>query len=192
MTSSFTPLKGFGPGDEQDWAANLGALSWDDSSIVFTKRDLIEFLRRTGVTVDPNWKNVKDIPRFAKVGQKIDTGEAPPESSTSTSTAAPSSGPVQGGFKPTRRVRQTPGGLSTLNIFGESDDTPPFPPAARTTSANVSEPPTSDDVIEEQQPAAGADQAEPLPTREAPRPSRRVRDFPGGKDSINEIFADRP
>jgi len=64
MTSSFTPLKGFGAGDEQDWAANLGALSWDDSSIVFTKRDLIEFLRRVGVTVDPNWKNVKEIPRM--------------------------------------------------------------------------------------------------------------------------------
>jgi len=132
---------------------------------------------------------------FAKVGQKLDTGEAPPEPSTPTSTAASSSGPVQGGFKPTRRVRQTPGGLSTLNIFGESDDTPPFPPAARTTSTKVSEPPTSDDVIEEQQPeapAAAADQAEPLATREAPRPSRRVRELPGGKDSINDIFADRP
>jgi len=188
MTSSFTPLKGFGPADEQDWTANLGMLNWDDSSIVFTKRNLVEFLRRVGVTVDPSWKNMKEIPRYAKLGQKLDTAGTPLEPSASTSSAAPSSGPVQGGFKPSRRVRQNPGGITTLNIFGESDESPPFPPATQATSPKASEPPTSDNAIEEQE--GSANKEESVASHEGPRPSRRVREVPGGKDSINDILGD--
>ncbi|KAF8321805.1 hypothetical protein DL93DRAFT_2051379, partial [Clavulina sp. PMI_390] len=137
----FTPKPGFSASDEKDWKANLGMLDWDNSSIVFTKRELVDFLRYVGVTVDPNWTNVSKIPRYAKIGKALAAGAAsdsavgaensPMPASTSASPAAEKASSLsleeaapaqqgQAGFRPTRRVREIPGGKDSINsIFGD-------------------------------------------------------------------------
>ncbi|KAF7984066.1 hypothetical protein HWV62_17616 [Athelia sp. TMB] len=60
---TFTPSATFDPTKEKDWQANLGMLDWDTTKIVFTKRSLLEFLKSTGTTVDPNFTNLSKLPR---------------------------------------------------------------------------------------------------------------------------------
>ncbi|KAF7359514.1 hypothetical protein MSAN_01294400 [Mycena sanguinolenta] len=43
--STFTPTSPVNMSNERDWANNLGMLDWDSTSIVFTKRTLMEFLK---------------------------------------------------------------------------------------------------------------------------------------------------
>ncbi|KAK7693101.1 hypothetical protein QCA50_002667 [Cerrena zonata] len=177
---TFTPSDAIDMSKERDWAANLGMLDWDNTSIVFTKRTLIEFLKYTGTTVDTNFTNISKLPRYAKFGKITGEEETTPAAAEASSAAAtttataPPATTIDSGFKPSRRVRTAPGG-PTHNIFGgDSDDdalaaAPPRPAAqptvASTTTASAAE-----------------------PERPAFIPSRKVREPPGGRDSIADIL----
>ncbi|KAF8168725.1 hypothetical protein BJ912DRAFT_862568, partial [Pholiota molesta] len=118
--SRFTPSTIIDMSKERDWPASLGMLDWDNSSIVFTKRSLIEFLKYTGTTVDTNFSNISKLPRYAKFGKLSENSngtaaEIAGSVATSTSTTEGSD------FIPTRRVRTVPGGPQT-DIFAPADE----------------------------------------------------------------------
>ncbi|KAJ7940900.1 hypothetical protein B0H13DRAFT_1940573 [Mycena leptocephala] len=177
----------------KDWAANLGMLDWDSTSIIFTKRSLMEFLKYTGTTVDTNFANIQKLPRYATFGKIADTN--------SDSPAAPSvaSGSVAGSpsadFKPTRRVRELPGGPRT-NIFADEDVPDALSMAPPKAKSATSEIPSSSPVVDA--PAAAADEKEEKTEGNATtgtgiKPSRRVREAPGGNSSLQSIWgSDEP
>ncbi|KAI0073402.1 hypothetical protein K474DRAFT_1666638 [Panus rudis PR-1116 ss-1] len=192
--------------NERNWAANLGMLDWDNTRIVFTKRSLIEFLKYTGTTVDTNYTNIQKLPRYAKFGKITGLDEAEPNqqlSATAVSSAASD-------FKPTRRVRTAPGG-ETHDIFGtyaDDDDVLSQAPRATATSSqpSQSQPETKNEGEENKGTEADTSSAtirrKPTgntsssfwdPTPEEPvkpafKPSRRVREMPGGRDSIADLL----
>ncbi|OSC97659.1 hypothetical protein PYCCODRAFT_1440042 [Trametes coccinea BRFM310] len=200
--ATYTPSDAIDMSKERDWPANLGMLDWDNTSIVFTKRSLVEFLKYAGVTVDPNFTNIQKLPRYAKFGKisgetatvNADEGSA---GSESAATAVQESS-VAGDFKPTRRVRDPPGGV-THRIFGDLQDddvlatAPPKPSTAAPVALHAE---TKENV------AAAAENRPETKTRtssvaglwDAPKrddgfkPTRRVREMPGGKDSISGLF----
>ncbi|OAX33658.1 hypothetical protein K503DRAFT_775391 [Rhizopogon vinicolor AM-OR11-026] len=170
MTSTFTPSQAVDMSKEKDWPVNLGMLDWDTTSIVFTKRSLVEFLKYTGTTVDPGFGNIQKLPRYAKFGKLTSTGEEPAATITSPtvpltgngrllaeeftddalSTAPPPPEDTQSEldaadrFIPTRRVRTRPGGhdsISTLFVDNSKDEE--FVPTRR-----VRQRPGGDDNIE--------------------------------------------
>ncbi|KAI6036658.1 hypothetical protein BKA83DRAFT_4166117 [Pisolithus microcarpus] len=65
----FTPSRDVDMTKEKDWPLNLGMLDWDSTKIVFTKRSLVEFLKYAGVTVDPGFTNIQKLPRYAQFGK---------------------------------------------------------------------------------------------------------------------------
>ncbi|RDX45481.1 hypothetical protein OH76DRAFT_1408058 [Lentinus brumalis] len=124
-TSSFTPSDAIDLSKERDWPAQIGMLDWDNTNIVFTKRSLLEFLKYAGVTVDTNFTNIQKLPRYAQFGKLsggANTNELPAAGTTSsTTTTTPSPSAPASDFKPTRRVREPPGG-SHANIFNFNGD----------------------------------------------------------------------
>jgi len=175
MTSTFTPSNVVDVSKEKDWPMNLGMLDWDSTSIVFTKRSFVEFLKYTGTTVDPGFGNIQKLPRYAKFG-KLTSNEGEPvapvtsptalsptgngrllaeeftDDALSTAPPPPTTESAQSGpevvdeFKPTRRVRTQPGGRDSIsNLFG------------------------------------GESQDRFVPTR-------KVRQRPGGEDNIEGLF----
>ncbi|KAI9056837.1 hypothetical protein FKP32DRAFT_1598722 [Trametes sanguinea] len=187
---------------ERDWPANLGMLDWDNTSIVFTKRSLIEFLKYAGVTVDPNFTNIQKLPRYAKFGKiSGETAAANAEEGSAGSESAAAAAQESsdaGDFKPTRRVRDPPGG-ATHRIFGDLQDDDVLasaPPKPSTTAPVALHAETKENV------AAEAENRPETKTRtssvaglwDAPKkddgfkPTRRVREMPGGKDSISGLF----
>ncbi|KAG1756237.1 uncharacterized protein EDB91DRAFT_1091375 [Suillus paluster] len=179
MTSTFTPSQAVDMSKEKDWSMNLGMLDWDATSIVFTKRSLVEFLKYTGTTVDPGFSNIQKLPRYAKFGKLTSTEEQSPEMVTSPtvsssennrllaeeftddalSTAPPPPKQAQTSsqgnpnavdeFKPTRRVRTRPGGHDSIGNLFSDDSDEP--------------------------------KAQFIPTR-------KVRQRPGGDDNIEGLF----
>jgi len=106
----FIPSEGFDTSQERDWAATLGVLDWDKTSVVFTKRDLVEFLRHVGVTVDTDWRNISRLPRYASIGRfdgPLPAADEKKDTASASLVPESNSPPVQaaGGFKPSRRVR---------------------------------------------------------------------------------------
>ncbi|KAF9459551.1 hypothetical protein BDZ94DRAFT_1005173 [Collybia nuda] len=185
MSSSFTPSGVVDMTKEKDWPANLGMLDWDSTSIVFTKRSLMEFLKYAGTTVDPNFTNIAKLPRYAKF-------DAP-------------AGPLND-FKPSRRVRMVPGGPhSNIFDFDTDDDALSLAPLRPATPDKT--PPAPAVALEEE---SGIDFGTSFkPSRRVRtnpggnstmsnfwdpaevdqfKPTRRVRQGPGGQDNINEIF----
>ncbi|KAI0807001.1 hypothetical protein C8Q74DRAFT_1225371 [Fomes fomentarius] len=200
--ASFTPSSAIDPSKERDWAAQLGMLDWDSTNIVFTKRTLLEFLKYAGVTVDTNFTNIQKLPRYAQFG-KI-SGEVSSVQSSADTSPGPSAAALTAvsDFKPTRRVRDPPGGV-THNIFGnghEADDgalagAPSKPSAAGASPATEFKPEGETADESNNRPRAkhtnssgvgglwaASDDAEEF------KPTRRVRERPGGKDSISELF----
>ncbi|KAF9232971.1 hypothetical protein BU15DRAFT_54467, partial [Melanogaster broomeanus] len=141
----FTPSTAIDMSKEKDWPMNIGMMDWDNTKIVLTKRSLMEFLKQIGVTVDPGFVTIQKLPRYAQFGTLTanpdadgTTTEVPssakPEAqrifeeeftddALSTAPPPPTNNSAEsGGFKPTRRVRTTPGGVDSMgSIF--SDDT---------------------------------------------------------------------
>ncbi|KAI5124029.1 hypothetical protein M0805_003860 [Coniferiporia weirii] len=166
---------------ERDWAANIGMMDWDTTSIVFTKRSLIEFLKYTGTTVDPNFVNISKLPKYAKFG-KITSEEVEAETDADAeATLAEAEGAASGpggasDFRPSRRVRTTPGG-PTSNIFeAESPDDA------------LSQAPSLGGAVEVPQSADNNNVDEADRVHAATRPSRRVRTAPGGEDSLAKLW----
>ncbi|KAM5535564.1 hypothetical protein V8D89_010731 [Ganoderma adspersum] len=220
---SFTPSAAFDPSKERDWPAQLGApcpripqqscsnlptlagmLDWDNTNIVFTKRTLLEFLKYAGVTVDTNFTNIQKLPRYAQFGKFATTST--PEvvaPSTNAAPAAPdASSTAPADFKPTRRVREAPGGF-THDIFGSSADddalsrAPPNPVSGTSEQAQApavetnadSEPAPAPAQRKKSNNSSGIASLWDAPDEsEAFKPTRRVREMPGGKDSISGLF----
>ncbi|KAG6833191.1 hypothetical protein H0H87_010254 [Tephrocybe sp. NHM501043] len=156
-------------------------LDWDSTNIVFTKRTLIEFLKYTGTTVDPNFTNIAKLPRYAKFGKITEdpsplsaTGDANQVSGVPSST----SGAVDD-FKPTRRVRTVPGGPHSDIFGGEVED-----------DALASAPPRQ--LVHEDSPATSITaetlDEDGLDFGNGFKPSRRVRTTPGGPSSMANLW----
>ncbi|PAV24390.1 hypothetical protein PNOK_0145800 [Pyrrhoderma noxium] len=177
-SQTFTPSDAIDVNKEKDWAANIGMMDWDSTSIVFTKRSLIEFLKYTGITVDTNFTNISKLPRYAKFG-KI-SGSVTQTSGDFSATSAGNEASTDSSFRPTRKVRTVPGGPSS-GLFEEE-----FPDDALSqapSQSKVSEEPSNVTSSEENEKADD----EP-PNYGGIRPSRRVRTIPGGKDSIGALL----
>ncbi|EIW60726.1 uncharacterized protein TRAVEDRAFT_146360 [Trametes versicolor FP-101664 SS1] len=193
MSSSpvtFTPSNTIDMDKERDWPANLGMLDWDSTSVVFTKRSLLEFLKYAGITVDPNFTNIQKLPRYATFGKLSgDASAAPDASSAGTEAAATAAAPAQevppvSDFKPTRRVRDPPGGRQH-NIFDdvvEEDALSGAPPKAGDVAADAPRNRRTTSV------AGLWDAPDNTSNNSGFKPTRRVREIPGGKDSISGLF----
>ncbi|KAJ6546429.1 hypothetical protein DFH09DRAFT_1171026 [Mycena vulgaris] len=173
--SSFIPTFPVNMENERDWAANLGMLDWDGTSIIFTKRSLMEFLKYTGTTVDTNFANIQKLPRYVKFGKIADSAiDSPAAATVASGSAAPS---PSSDFKPTRRVRELPGGPRN-NIFADED----VPDALSLAPLKVESAAT----VVSSSPAVGSGSAATSSTEF--KPTRRVRELPGGPRT--DIFAD--
>ncbi|KAJ3548435.1 hypothetical protein NMY22_g1269 [Coprinellus aureogranulatus] len=187
MTSTFTPSTVVDHAKEKEWQSALGMLDWDNTSIVFTKRSLIEFLKYTGTTVDTNFNNIAKLPRYAKFGKISEpTGASAEATAEDGNNVSASTSTTSGGFKPTRRVREPPGGAHS-NIFGGAEDeddalanAPPRPEVQRNEPARAQVPAAAQPEEEEEE------QGLALPS--AMKPSRRVREIPGGKDHLSNFW----
>ncbi|QRV99912.1 hypothetical protein RhiJN_27931 [Ceratobasidium sp. AG-Ba] len=184
--ATYTPVKVVDD-NPKDWGYKIGLMDWDDTKIVFTKRGLVNYLKSLDVTVDTNSSQLSKLPRYAEFG-KVSGLETEPAPAEATAPAAQdstrtSASPADSGWIPTRRVRTAPGGAQTFS-FGDDE-----PAGATASRATVPEP-------------APQAQAEPAPAAAKPeyrvvdndgnifKPTRRVRDNPGGKDSIASLFSD--
>ncbi|KIM48951.1 hypothetical protein M413DRAFT_438128 [Hebeloma cylindrosporum] len=206
MSSTFTPSAVVDISKERDWPADLGMLDWDNTSIVFTKRTLVEFLKYTGTTVDTNFNNIAKLPGYAKFGKLSATDsedQANVELDSTTTTDE---------FVPSRRVRTAPGGPHT-DIFAHDDEgdalskAPPkvgvaevtlpandaavgvSPPEEEEEGINFSSLPMPSRRVREN--AGGHSNLSNFWDAEEPtqfKPTRRVRQGPGGHDSISGIF----
>jgi len=209
MPSTFTPSDAVNMSNEREWAASLGMLDWDTTQIVFTKRSLLEFLKYAGVTVDPNFTIIQKLPRYARFGTIADGEDAEPR------VVAPEEPSVsetsQAAYRPSRRVRAVPGGSHT-SIFGNDDNddvlatAPPLkqnatvvqnlPAQQVDTQAAVSKNPevAVENDIKEQKPKSKRTTSSVASLWDAPddseqfKPTRRVREMPGGKDNISGLF----
>ncbi|KAI0781297.1 hypothetical protein BD413DRAFT_504258 [Trametes elegans] len=205
MSATFTPSNTIDPAKERDWPAQLGMLDWDSTNIVFTKRTLIEFLKYAGVTVDTNFSNIQKLPRYAKFGKitggAVDAAETDPSASSDFVPAAQASAGAAD-FKPTRRVREPPGGAHHALFGGDAgeDDAlarAPPKPATTAASATTSPDPQNGDAEAEDDTRPKSRRTTssvaslwdaPEPANNGFKPTRRVREMPGGKDSISGLF----
>ncbi|KAF9556367.1 hypothetical protein CPC08DRAFT_711263 [Agrocybe pediades] len=227
MSSTFTPSDVVDMSKERDWAAAIGMMDWDKTSIVFTKRSLVEFLKYTGTTVDTNYTNINKLPRYAKFGILSEPSGSTTTTTTDASTSATSTKPpsdplppssstlsstpfdhlnTNSGFKPTRRVRDVPGGKQT-DIFGTDDDDGVVPPPRSSGRAsqndknrgmNESSSPWDQDQdlrgnaptqVSQEPPAASQQQQQEEDANEDGfKPTRRVRDAPGGQSSLSNFW----
>ncbi|PVG02334.1 hypothetical protein CPB86DRAFT_780758 [Serendipita vermifera] len=147
-------------------------LDWDDTRIVFTKRELLNFLKYMGTSVDPNYNNISKLPRYANF-YKVTAGANTGAADTSIGSSAGGNDSSASNFVPTRRVREAPGGKSSINFYDDSQEDALAAAPAKTV---------------EQQPApkiTEEPQGLPQPTGV---PTRRVRDPPGGKDSLKSLW----
>ncbi|OJA14942.1 hypothetical protein AZE42_09381 [Rhizopogon vesiculosus] len=163
MSSTFTPSQAVDMSKEKDWPVNLGMLDWDTTSIVFTKRSLVEFLKYTGTTVDPGFGNIQKLPRYAKFGKLTSTGEEPAGDSGVMTY------PVICLIKPTATVTS--------------------PAVPLTGNGRLLAEEFTDDALSTAPPPPENTQSE-LDAADRFIPTRRVRTRPGGHDSISTLFVD--
>ncbi|KAJ3726302.1 hypothetical protein C8R42DRAFT_622926 [Lentinula raphanica] len=182
MSATYTPSDVIDMSKEKEWAAALGMLDWDTTSIVFTKRSLIEFLKYTGTTVDTNFGNIQKLPRWAKFG-KISSSEMGTSESTTSLTPSTSSTSTSEAFKPSRRVRQAPGGGHT-DIFGENDEDDALSQAPPKESEGT-DPGTNTTKTQEE---AEPEEPSGINFTSQVKPSRRVRTVPGGNSSLSNFW----
>ncbi|GAA93391.1 uncharacterized protein L969DRAFT_104829 [Mixia osmundae IAM 14324] len=179
--------------NEKNWQSEVGCLPYE-TSVVFTKASLVDFLKHIGIEVDPNASVLKKLPRYAKFGDLV-AGSAVTEASSSSSAEtgngsqakavqAPDNTTSNGttllngaagvpDFVPTRKVRELTGGGSAqiASLFSGGADERPIRPA-RVVGANAAETPgyvseSSNGFI----------------------PTRKVRERPGGNSSMGALIA---
>lgn len=159
--ASFVPNPNFDRenSNPKDWAYHLGCLP-QKHHIVFTKEDLVLYLKQHNISVGPNFTELSRLPKYATIGKltlsegSSETSTAPlpqsaPQSESSTQASDSkvvytSSGEV---FRPSRKVRQLPGGGSAqvTALFGSEEEAEPEPiamvrAAPAPTSSNEFEP----------------------------------------------------
>ncbi|KIO23364.1 hypothetical protein M407DRAFT_244793 [Tulasnella calospora MUT 4182] len=195
MPATFTESDAVDMSKEKDWAFQIACMDWDKTQIVFTKRELLDFLSSVGVTVDSNLVKIQKLPRYAKFGKF--SGETAPVASTKEAPGisgveepAPQASPTSasGGFKPTRRVRDAPGGKTSV-FFGDDEEEPPV-----RKPAEPEEPETASPKQQQSEPrrrggpSLGGVFGDDKPENSF-KPTRRVRDNPGGEDHMHDIFS---
>jgi len=158
----------------------LGMMDWDDTRIVLTKRQLIDFLKYTGTTVDTNWSSCSKLPRYAMFCKLDGELESASGAGTKAQTAVPEESGSLGAFKPSRRVRDAPGGKSNIMFGDEVEEETSSPSRKAAVEEGASSAPTEG----QSDPAVGA---APNPTSSF-KPSRRVREAPGGQGSLGKAF----
>ncbi|KAG8954827.1 hypothetical protein FRC03_011348 [Tulasnella sp. 419] len=207
MSSTFTPSDAIDVTKEKDWPYQLALLDWDSTKIVFTKRQLIEFLKYAGVTVDTNLTNIQKLPRYAQFGKLSAGAPAPSGDSTAASNPATQAAasaasarptaPSSSGFIPSRRVREAPGGFQH-DIFGaDEEEEPKSTPAAANRVAEeesnkVEEPRQATSAAarrHKNEPSLGLNMFVDQSGQSAFKPTRRVRDAPGGHDQLHDMFS---
>ncbi|KAG8988572.1 hypothetical protein FRB90_002683 [Tulasnella sp. 427] len=203
MPATFIESDAIDMSKEKDWAYQIGLLDWDKTQIVFTKRELLDFLTSVGVTVDTSLLKIQKLPRYAKFG-KFSGETAPATSASRNEAAAEESGPLASsgssnppaGFKPTRRVRDAPGG-KTSALFGDDEEEDPAPPARKPAAPEPEEPEISSPRRSGPRGGGGptlgglgmAEEDNPPKKTDGFKPTRRVRDNPGGEDHLHDLFS---
>ncbi|KAH8083004.1 hypothetical protein HD553DRAFT_313082 [Filobasidium floriforme] len=124
--NTFEPTHPFNLEDPKSWAEGVGALDWDKTHICFTKRSLLEFLKQNGVSVGVNYKELEKLPKYASFGEfSSKATETAVKDLVEAEVADPHSEdqPQQNTFRPSRKVREPPGGKSTINFaWGEHEE----------------------------------------------------------------------
>lgn len=212
--------------------------------IVFTKEDFVSFLKQHNVHVGPNFTELAKLPKYATIGKLTVSDDAGPSAApVAAPAAAPAacSAPLQAStfeaaapapsepsnekanvvytssgevFRPSRKVRQLPGGGSAqvTALFGSDadyDELAPAParrapaapapaddgfeplgaaPARRVASGNVKESHFYDDVSAEK-PGVYEGVRNDAVMNNGFRPTRRVR-VPGGTGGLSSIAFD--
>ncbi|KAJ1024827.1 hypothetical protein NDA16_002867 [Ustilago loliicola] len=174
--TSFVPNPNFDKenSNPKNWAYHLGCLP-QKHHIVFTKEDFVLFLKQHNVHVGPNFTELSKLPKYATIGKLTVSDEAGPSSSSS---AAPASASVQHSsqahqhvdntpaqtdenanvvytssgevFRPSRKVRQLPGGGSAqvTALFGSGADDEEHAPAPTRRAPAPAAPAPADDGFE--------------------------------------------
>ncbi|SOV05648.1 uncharacterized protein UDID_06375 [Ustilago sp. UG-2017a] len=167
--TSFVPNPNFDKenSNPKDWAYHLGCLP-QKHHIIFTKEDFVVFLKQHNVHVGPNFTELSKLPKYATIGKLTVSDGAGPSSAASAPAVAQqqpsrtqqsvvntpaqteenanvvytSSGEV---FRPSRKVRQLPGGGSAqvTALFGsgaEEEEQAPTPARPALTPAPAAAP----------------------------------------------------
>ncbi|KAG8899896.1 hypothetical protein FRB99_006386, partial [Tulasnella sp. 403] len=121
----FTPSDAIDMNNPKDWAYQLALLDNSKTKIVFTKEQLLEFLTHVGVTVDTNFVKIQRLPRYAIFGKMTGEHTDTPEGQAPIKPDQPATN--QGGswakdFKPSRRVRDAPGGVASIFFREDEED----------------------------------------------------------------------
>jgi len=170
MPQAFIPTNTVDMSKEKDWPANLGMMDWDNTKIVFTKRSLMEFLKYVGVTVDPNFFNISKLPRYVEFGKL--GGEVSPADLAADEVSSEA-------LKTSGRVTTARAHTDIFAFEGEGDALSLAPPKD---GPKATAPPAAVPAAPEPEDESGIN----FPS--SVRPSRRVRDVPGGKSSIGSLW----
>jgi len=170
---------------ERDWSMHLGMMDWDNTRIVMTKRQLIDFLKYTGTTVDTNWSSCSKLPRYATFCKLDGELESASGGSSKAQSAAPEEFGLVGGFKPTRRVRDAPGGKSSILFSDDVEEETPAPSRKAAFKEEAEE--GAESAPTKGQSQLAVEDVVSNPTT-AFKPTRRVREAPGGTGSLGKAF----
>ncbi|XP_006458415.1 hypothetical protein AGABI2DRAFT_183454 [Agaricus bisporus var. bisporus H97] len=191
MSATFTPSNAIDMSNERTWPADLGMLDWDSTNIVFTKRSLIEFLKYTGITVDPNFGTIAKLPRYAKFGKISEsagssaeqaTDNVDPSSSHANIFGSDDNGDALSGAPPRQNNVELPQSASSTTTNDSNDATPPesLPQPQVRTSRRVRTTPGGVSTI--------GNIFAPEEDHDSFKPTRKVREGPGGQDHIGSLF----
>ncbi|KAH9932167.1 hypothetical protein B0H21DRAFT_760841 [Amylocystis lapponica] len=164
-SSTFTPANVVDMSKERDWPANLGMLDWDSTQIVFTKRTLLEFLKYAGVTVDTNFSSIQKLPPFQEGAHSSGWDRTDIFGNNHADDDALANAPSSD-VAPT--VSSVPAQENSAPVSTVQENVQDSRPKSRRTTSSVAslwDPPTESDF----------------------KPTRRVRERPGGKDHIAEV-----
>ncbi|KAK8869585.1 hypothetical protein IAR55_000152 [Kwoniella newhampshirensis] len=123
--STFTPIHPFNMDDPRSWGSTIGMMHWDNDKIVFSKRSLLEFLKSADITVNQNFSEIQKLPKYATFGKfsqaatdaaVADLVEAEIADPTTESSLPSSKSTVP---RPSRKVRDPPGGKDNIRLYGE-------------------------------------------------------------------------
>ncbi|RSH81715.1 uncharacterized protein EHS24_007904 [Apiotrichum porosum] len=208
---TFTPIHPFEMDAPKTWGGTIGQLNWDTDKIVFSKRSLLEFLKSCQLTVNTNYTEIQKLyATFGRLSQAAtdaavaDLVEA--EIADPSHDDEPKSGST--GARPSRKVVDPPGGKQNIRLFGEeyeeTDALSLAPPPNGGSGVDVDiermehlkvhvEPEvdggaTVTDIKDAAASAAdnSADRVSNPPSNF--RPSRKVREGPGGATSLGAAF----
>ncbi|KAI6109904.1 hypothetical protein F5141DRAFT_815212 [Pisolithus sp. B1] len=165
MSSTFTLSRDVDMTKEKDWPLNLGMLDWDSTSIVFTKRSLVEFLNQVRWRYCGSWfyqhpETSATSAGYAKFGKL--TAEEPESAGVEETTP-----PTVTEATANRRLLAEEFTDDALSMA------PPRPSLGNAGDDGVKSVSTVDGIT-------GIGDS---------KPSRRVRTHPGGSSSIADIFS---